>query len=310
MSNFNKERFARYANWDLTINKPFYRNMALVMGIIILGIILVSFFCRWAIAAFSDEYMGGALPYELVTGLKITGIVIIIVIQYAICIAAGCVFHPLRNKQGRITDLTLSATNLEKYLWHLLICIVGCALVLVVSVAICDGINALLTYITFGGDYVQSLIGNVFTPSNIEYQKTIGPMFGNMDPANNMYENENEIQFNSFIYAAWINTIAGYIMQASIYTFGNSIKYKFNLPLTFIIYTLVENFIGITLFVTMIIVANSSADAADQFGRFVIEHMNLIFHFFTVCYLAIAAWLFIWAYKKFCKAQLVNSLNK
>jgi len=31
MENFNKQRFCKYANWDLTINKGFYRNLALVI---------------------------------------------------------------------------------------------------------------------------------------------------------------------------------------------------------------------------------------------------------------------------------------
>lgn len=311
MSNFNKERFMRYANWDLTINKSFYRNMGLVIGIILLGITLVSFFCRWAIAEISSEFMGGMITTELATGLKITGLIIVIVIQYAICIAAGCVFHPLRNKQGRIMNLTLSATNLEKYLWHLLICIGGCTLVIVVSVAICDGINALFTYFTFGSDYVQSLFGNVFTPSNIEYQKTLGPMFGNMDPANNgMYEDENAAQFNAFVYAGWFHIIASYIMEAGIYTFGNSLKYKFNLPLTFIICKLAENIFGILIFVSLIMLTNNGSETADQIGRFIFHNINSIFYVISAFYLAIGAGMFVWAYMKYCKAQLVNAWNK
>ena len=47
MENFNTTRFANYAKWDLTINRKFYRNMFVVLGIAILSITIISFALRW-----------------------------------------------------------------------------------------------------------------------------------------------------------------------------------------------------------------------------------------------------------------------
>ena len=93
-----------YANFDLTINKSFYRNLALVLGFTIVGIIVISFFCRWF------SYSLGMGPY-MYNDLQTTAMFTTVVIWASLYIGAGCTLHPLRNKQGRITHMTMPATN-------------------------------------------------------------------------------------------------------------------------------------------------------------------------------------------------------
>ena len=118
MNNFNITRFKNVARWDLTINKSFYRNFAFVVSGTILAITLFGLFFRWILMTQgnpSDEFstVGG------------TAMVIAYAIGIIMCVSAGCLLHNLRNKQGRISSLTLPATNLEKFLWHTLLMIVG-----------------------------------------------------------------------------------------------------------------------------------------------------------------------------------------
>ena len=47
--NFNKERFANFAKYDLTINKAFYRNIALATIAGAISVALIGFMARYSI---------------------------------------------------------------------------------------------------------------------------------------------------------------------------------------------------------------------------------------------------------------------
>ena len=55
--NFNKDRFANFATYDLTINKSFYRNMAIVTLAGAVCIALIGFFARYSM--YSSIINGG-----------------------------------------------------------------------------------------------------------------------------------------------------------------------------------------------------------------------------------------------------------
>ena len=93
MSTFNTKRFANYANFDLTINKNFYRNLALVLFFTIVGVVVLSFFMRWL------TYQMSA-PSGVYNDLALTALFVLIIIQFSFYIAGGCTLHPLRNKQA------------------------------------------------------------------------------------------------------------------------------------------------------------------------------------------------------------------
>ena len=73
-------------------------------------------------------------------------------ITLMMAIFAGCWAHNLRNKQGRITELTLPATNLEKFTWHALLMLVGGFALSLIGLLTADGFNALLTLLVYGAD--------------------------------------------------------------------------------------------------------------------------------------------------------------
>ena len=202
MSTFNTKRFANYANFDLTINKNFYRNLALVLFFTIVGVVVLSFFMRWL------TYQMSA-PSGIYNDLALTALFVLIIIQFSFYIAGGCTLHPLRNKQGRITNLTMPATNLEKYAWHVLVCLGGVLVVSVVSVAVADLVNYLMTLLVFRDtEGVQSLFVNVFT--NAQLQKVV-------DLPNQMHASMNGVDLTDPTYIAPQDTFLLNVVNASVF---------------------------------------------------------------------------------------------
>ncbi len=145
---FNKERFLNFGRYDLIINKSFYRTMALICIFGSTGIAFVAFFGRWLMAnAFNSLDIEPLQDFWSYKNVAITALVLIMFTGIMHVIFAGCTFHNLRNKQGRISELTLPATNLEKYAWHLGLVIIGGTLAIILSLVCSDALNALLNLI-------------------------------------------------------------------------------------------------------------------------------------------------------------------
>ncbi|MBO4450906.1 MAG: hypothetical protein J5770_00635 [Bacteroidaceae bacterium] len=312
MSTFNTKRFANYANFDLTINKNFYRNLALVLFFTIVGIVVLSFFMRWL------TYQMSA-PSGIYNDLTLTSLVVIVIMQFSLYIAGGCTLHPLRNKQGRITNLTMPATNLEKYTWHVLVCVIGAIVVSVVSVAVADLINYLMTIAVFkSGEGVQSLFVSVFSnTTGTAIQNFTNQMHASMNGVtitDSTYVSPQDMVLGNILDASLFATWAGIFCTTSIYAFGNSLKYKFNLPITYIILKAIEFLFAIILFVGMIWFT-ANIDTMDR--MFAEETMRAFFENFHIYLyvwgsLSILAGIgfFVWAYNRYTKAQLCNKLNR
>ena len=312
MSTFNTKRFANYANFDLTINKNFYRNLALVLFFTIVGLVVLSFFMRWL------TYQVSA-PSSIYNDLTLTSLVVIVIMQFSFYIAGGCTLHPLRNKQGRITNLTMPATNLEKYTWHVLVCVIGALVVSVLSVAVADLINYLMTIAVFkNSEGVQSLFVSVFSnTTGTAIQNFTNQMHASMngvtitDPT---YVSPQDALLGNILNASLFATWASIFCTTSIYAFGNSLKYKFNLPITYIILKAIEFFFAIILFIGMIwFTANiDTMDRmfAEETMRAFFENFHIYLYVWGSLLILAGIGLFVWAYNRYTKAQLCNKLNK
>ena len=310
MSNFDTKRFARYANFDLTINKNFYRNLALVLLFTIVGAVVISFFIRWFFYQVS-------MPSMVYNDLSLTAWVVLLIITFSLYIAGGCTLHPLRNKQGRITNLTIPATNLEKYIWHVLICIVGCFITAVIAVALADLVNYLMTIAVFkDSEGIQSLFASVFynnTGVNIQnfFNQTHASMNGVAvtDPTYVGPEDTILVNIvNASLFASW----SVIFFTTSIYAFANSLKYKYNLPITYIILKVIEFFFAIVLFIGMIWFASNvhNMNIDEEFLRALIENFHIYLYIWGSIAIVAGIGVFIWAYHRYTKAQLSNKLNR
>lgn len=139
------------ARWNFAINRSQYLKLALslflVMSLPLLLFILKSVWVlgitgnrEWAIASMPGVGMG-----TWMCGCFI----------FSFPILAGYTFHNLLTKQSRIKELTLPATNGEKFLFHALVTIGGALLTYVVSFLLLDVIQYLFVGIVYGFSYSE-----------------------------------------------------------------------------------------------------------------------------------------------------------
>lgn len=315
--NINKERFANFAKYDLTINKAFYRNMAIVTIAGAACIALLGFIARYTLyenivndpmSGQAYAYVPDANSFEGYNWMYITAIFELGFIGIMMQIFAGCWAHNLRNKQGRITELTLPANNLEKFTWHALLMLVGGFILCILSLLIADGLNASFTLIAYGAENgITSL-----TASAIEMcspQKIIETIImRGMAHSSDSITNPDAVQFfNAFT----ILIFCSFFFQITIYFLGNAFKYKYNIILTYVALQVLGTILSFIFFI------------CGALGTTVGNNMNVFFSdedagrivtifYYVLSFIAlVASALFIWwSYNRYTKAQITSSFNK
>lgn len=306
MSNINRQRFLNYAKWDLTINKSFYRNMTIATASIIFMVTIMGFFIRWtgwkSTKAVIDATMGDISSHmenALLDKLSVDGTaaVIAIICALAMIVFAGCINHPLRNKQGRITALTLPATNGEKFLWHVILMIGGGFLLCVVSLLLADLFNAALSLVTFGPEGVMSMTGAIVN-NCIDLYKELDYLRTDEDAS---------VFVNSLI----IYMIICYPFTLTIFAFGNALKYKFNILFTIIVLQVIEFVFSILFLIGMISIGTTVSEWIDSIDEETI--FNIVLSLINITSVVmVGLMVFMWwkSYNLYCKAQVTSTWNK
>jgi len=307
MISINKSRFWNYAKWDMTINKSFYRSIAIVTMSLVFMVTILGFFIRlteWKGIKASMRYMNAAnsdyYMSEIEHALRVNGtaFVALIICLIAIIIFAGCINHPLRNKQGRITTLTLPASNGERYLWHVLLMLGGGTLLCLVSYALADLLNAGLSVVTFGADGTHSLIGAIVNAIERITTKVVIPVFANNE------KSEEGVLLLLMLFSA----VLSYPFQVTLFAFGNALKYKFNILFTVIAIQVIEFVLSILFFIVGLSGAFAWFDNISSE-----DFLVLLFVGFSVLIIAqLVLMVLMWrkSYKLYCRAQVTNSWNK
>lgn len=305
MNKFSFSRMMQYARYDMTLNRAFYRNLAIVTASCVMGIAILGFLIRWGVVtkSLNYDYPEWALAESAEVGgtascLSLFGGLMMLVF-------AGCVNHPLRNKQGRISTLTLPATNSEKFLWHVLVMLCGGMLLFIVSVALADGVNALFSVLTgFPSDYIHSLT-----------RATFGPYFGivGREEINQSLYFMGPVSLSTRVLAA---LMAGGILSSAwsiiVFMYGNALKYRHN-----IIWTILSMIaLQFVLSVVMIIVGVQVAAHLDSIAPSSVSQEQIKQIVWT-CYwivmgvltltgtsMGVACW------RRYKNAQLVDRWNK
>lgn len=306
MSNINRQRFLNYAKWDLTINKSFYRNMTIATASIIFMVTIMGFFIRWtglksckAIITTNTGDISPAMENLLLEQLSVDGTatIIAIICALAMIVFAGCINHPLRNKQGRITALTLPATNGEKFLWHVILMIAGGFLLCVVSLLLADLFNAALSLVTFGPVGVKSLTDAIVNNcidlyKDLDYLRT---------------DEDASVFVNSLI----INLIISYPFMLTIFAFGNALKYKFNILFTIIVLQVIQFVFSILFLIGMSSIGTTLPEWIDSIDEETI--FNIVLSLINITSVVmVGLMVFMWwkSYKLYCKAQVTSTWNK
>jgi hypothetical protein len=262
------------------------------------GIAFVAFFGRWLMAnAFNSidiEQLQDFWSYKDVT---ITALVLIMFTGIMHVIFAGCAFHNLRNKQGRISELTLPATNLEKYAWHLGLVIIGGTLAIILSLVCSDALNALLNLIFHPLEYQNSIIYSIYELMSFRYTYVNGTSLADME------------EMQGLLSAIRFMSIAMSVSGFAFFVLGNAIKYKYNIILTYITFEFSMSILTIiAIFIIKSLAENDSIqiNSGEEALAYVKASANIVAIFnylLTVLYF----WL---SYKLYKKAQITSGWNK
>ena len=229
---FSFKRFINVARWDLSVNSKFYTRSAIMMMAFISTPIVLFYIYNMLTKGFllmgntSDNVESFAMTIGLI-GLA-----------YSV-ISAGYMFHNLLTKQGRISELTLPATNLERFLWHAVVILIGVPLVFFCGVVVADFLHFLFRLMITNAD-IQSLTAAYYW-GDFEGWHNATPGLEDF-----MEDYGYELVTTIFIWGAC------YTRSFSLF---NAWKYKYNIPITFLFYfilwtvlPLVLLFIGTMLF--------------------------------------------------------------
>lgn len=291
MKNFDIRRFCAVARWDLTINRAFYNKMAMVIAAC--SILPVLFYYAIENLEMVMDSDGVDKPYpSFLMALDLISVFISVFSGIALTVVLGFMFHNLRNRQGRIAELTLPASNIERFLWHAFVVLVGAHVWFLMSVALAEILNAILVAVTFNfGDYEYvSLTSKVCN----NFYRTL-PTFMVFD--------------ESFHFGAYVAIILSSLLSMSVYPLFNAWKYRHNIAYTILFYILAWLLLIVLITACAAFVAICSWDMAWFLGFF--ENVPswclvLILNVF------LAGLLFLmWrcTYRMYCKAQITTRRN-
>ncbi len=213
MKCFSFKRFANVARWDLSVNSKFYTRSAIMMMAFISTPIVLFYLYNMLTKGFllmgntSDNVESFAMTIGMIG------------IAYSV-ISAGYMFHNLLTKQGRISELTLPATNLERFLWHAVVIMIGVPLVFFCGVVVADFLHFLFRLMITNAD-IQSLTATYYW-GDFEGWHNYSPGFEDF-----MEDYGYELVTTIYIWGAC------YTRSFSLF---NAWKYRYNIPITFLFY--------------------------------------------------------------------------
>ena len=213
MKCFSFKRFINVARWDLSVNSKFYTRSAIMMMAFISTPIVLFYLYNMLTKGFllmgntSDNVESFAMTIALI-GLAYT------------VISAGYMFHNLLTKQGRISELTLPATNLERFVWHAVVIMIGVPLVFFCGVVVADFLHFLFRLMITNAD-IQSLTAAYYWGDFSNWH--------NYSPGFEDFMEDYGCEFFATIF------IWGGCYTRSFSLF-NAWKYKYNIPITFLFY--------------------------------------------------------------------------
>lgn len=272
-STFNFNRFLNVARWNFAINRSHYMKMALslflIMAIPFLFLVMKTV---WVMGVTQSTEMAFAIS-PLTSMQKYIPFCFVV----ALPILCGYTFHNLLTKQSRIKELTLPASNGEKFLFHALLTVGGSFLVYVVSYFLID----LLQYL---------YVGIVFDFAHAAWIPYAGLFtFDSTEPS----------WLQAVVILAWLAFCSTFVL-------GNALKYRHNVIWTYLFHMAFS-------FASMIFLGMSVPFMADHAqDLFIHAEVNetsvkvAVIVFFSLL-IVLCWWL---SYHLYCRAQITTKRNK
>lgn len=293
MNTFNFKRFLNFGKYDLAINRSFYRSAAIIFLVTSLSITVLSFLTRYIEAKEYQklvETAGDALAMYKPDWHAHPGTTVFLAAFFAMAVTvlAGCWAHNMRTRQSRIIELTLPATNLEKFAWHLAVNIGGGFVMSAICILASDLLNYVLTLCWLPEpENVQSIV-----------KEFIAIFVCNVDGygAGTYIPVYMEVALRLLMWG-------GVFAQLSFYVLGNAIKYRYNIIITyFVLQVLGVMFIGTLMGVIISFDSMGRSDAQNS--------ANLTLYTTGAISWLVAVLCTYLSYVLYSRAQITTKLNK
>ncbi len=273
------DRFMNVARWNLTVNRSQYLKLALGL-FLFMSLPFLLFVVRsiWTLSFYRSTPLAlASIPGDGMVAWMWTCFL------FAMPILCGYTFHNLLTKQSRIKELTLPATNGEKFLFHAIVTVGGALLTYVVSFLVIN----LLQYLT---------VGVIYGFSNANWLPVNPLLFTLTD--------------DELIIKGWVQLFAvlSWVAYFSTFVLGNALKYRHNVIWTFLFHWALS-------FVMMIILGIVSADLLNSDMRWLWEmdetQIKYIVKAFFIGIPSIVI-VFCWwmSYRLYTRAQITTRRNK
>lgn len=281
------DRFLNVARYNLAINRAQYLKMAvslfLVMALPFL-LFIVKTIWTMGITRNVDYALAATIPGSNIRGWMQVSFI------FAMPIICGYMFHNLLTKQTRIKELTLPASNGEKFLFHALMTVAGAFVVYFVSFFVIDLLQYLYVALVFGFSRATFFSYQSLFFSHVEYTGCVDPITGIMGS-----------YWGRFITnQAWVAYFSTFIL-------GNAIKYKYNVLWTYVFHVALG-------FVSMMLLGLSMPMIIDADWTWLqnIEEQKVVLFLkiaFTLLFSFVTVFCWWMSYRLYCRAQITTRRN-
>ena len=294
MIQFDMKRFLSVGRWDVTVNRRFYTNQAIALLVLAVAPVVLRYLSAWAagdVALFGMDtaplYPARAMGYWIAFFTNFYQFVF-----WALpVVSLSYMFHNMVRKQGRIQELTLPASNVERFLWHLAFCLLAPMVVFFGSMLLADGINMLFAAVFGCFSQVRSLICGFFAPHSFM-------------PVDICTDTINPLLSHSL-------GVLSMLCFMSTFALGNAWKYRYNLIFTCLMHVVLWFVLGICL---MFLVGAFQQFAGYGSMAAWIYNFNpsptVTFCLLNLFMLSLLVGIWALAYKLYCDAQVTTRRNR
>lgn len=294
MIQFDMNRFLSVGRWDVTVNRRFYTNQAIALLVLAVAPVVLRYLSAWAAGDVALFGMGTAALYPAMDmGYWIgfmTGFYRFVFWVLPV-VSLSYMLHNMVRKQGRIQELTLPASNVERFLWHLAFCLLAPMVVFFGSMLLADGINMLFAAVFGCFSQVRSLICAFF----------VRPCSMPVDFSSGMGHPLLDHSFEVLSMLCFMSTFA----------LGNAWKYRYNLIFTCLVHVVLWLVSGICqMFLAGAFLQFAGYDCfADTYCNFD-PNGTVMFCLLDLFMLALLVGIWALTYKLYCDAQVTSRRNR
>lgn len=294
MIQFDMKRFLSVGRWDVTVNRRFYTNQAIALLVLAVAPVVLRYLSAWAAGDVALFGMGTAALYPAMDmGYWIgfmTGFYRFVFWVLPV-VSLSYMLHNMVRKQGRIQELTLPASNVERFLWHLAFCLLAPMVVFFGSMLLADGVNMLFAAVFGCFSQVRSLICAFFVrPCSMPVDFSLGmghPLLGHF--------------FEVLSMLCFMSTFA----------LGNAWKYRYNLIFTCLMHVVLWLVSGICLmFLAGAFLQFAGYDCIDDTYCNFDPNGTVMFCLLDLFMLALLVGIWALTYKLYCDAQVTSRRNR